>query len=69
VQAPGQAKKVAMMGALDHTARKLIVHTSRTKRSIDFIALLETLDGLYGPRPGLPRRNPSSSCSTTGRPT
>jgi hypothetical protein len=33
VQAPGQAKKVAMMGALDHTARKLIVHTSRTKRS------------------------------------
>jgi len=56
VQAPGQAKKVAMMGALDHTARKLIVHTSRTKRSTDFIALLETLDGLYGPRPGLPTK-------------
>lgn len=53
VPAPGQAKKVAMMGVLDHTARRLIVHTSRTKRSIDFIALLETLDGLYGPRPGL----------------
>ena len=45
-----------MMGALDHTARKLIVHTSRTKRSTDFIALLETLDGLYGPRPGLPTK-------------
>lgn len=56
VQAPGQANKVAMMGALDHTARKLIVHTSRTKRSTDFMALLETLDGLYGPRPGLPTK-------------
>ena len=44
------------MGALDHTARKLIVHTSRTKRSTDFMALLETLDGLYGPRPGLPTK-------------
>lgn len=56
VQAPGQANKVAMMGALDHTARKLIVHTSRTKRSTDFMALLETLDGPYGPRPGLPTK-------------
>lgn len=53
VPAPGQAKKVAMMGALDHAARRLIVHTSRTKRSADFIALLQTLDCLYGPRPGL----------------
>jgi len=53
VPAPGQAKKVAMMGALDHAARRLIVHTSRTKRSTDFIALLEMLDDLYGPRPGL----------------
>jgi transposase len=53
VPAPGQAKKIAMMGALDHVARRLVVHTSRTKRSTDFIALLEMLDGLYGPRPGL----------------
>lgn len=53
VPAPGQAKKVAMMGALDHAARRLVVHTSRTKRSADFIALLETLDCLYGPGPGL----------------
>jgi transposase len=52
VPAPGQAKKVAMMGALDHAARRLIVTTSRTKRSTDFIALLEKLDGLYGPKPG-----------------
>ncbi len=53
VPAPGQAKKVAMMGALDHAARRLVVHTSRTKRSADFMALLETLDGLYGPKPGV----------------
>ncbi len=53
VPAPGQAKKVAMMGVLDHAARRLIVHTSRTKRSTDFIALLEMLDCLYGPKPGL----------------
>jgi transposase len=52
VPAPGQAKKVAMMGALDHVTRKLIVHTSPTKRSTDFIALLERLDRLYGPMPG-----------------
>ena len=56
VPAPGQAKKIAMMGALDHAARRLIVHTSRTKRSADFIALLETLDRLYGPRPGSPMK-------------
>src|SRR6266404_4238619 len=53
VPAPGQAKKVAMMGALDWLQRKLIVATSRTKRSTDFIALLVTLDHLYGPKPGV----------------
>ena len=56
VPAPGQAKKVAIMGAFDHAARRLVVHTSKTKRSADFIALLERLGGLYGPRPGLPTR-------------
>lgn len=53
VPAPGQAKKVALMGVLDHAGRRLILHTSRRKRSADFIALLEKLDALYGPRPGL----------------
>ena len=53
VPAPGQAKKVAMMGAFNHAARRLVVHTSKTKRSADFIALLEMLDVLYGPKPGL----------------
>ena len=52
VPAPGQAKKVAMMGSLDHAARRLVVHTSPTKRSSDFIAHLEQLDRLYGPKPG-----------------
>lgn len=52
VPAPGQAKKIAMMGALDRTHRQLIVTTSATKRRADFIALLQTLDGLCGPKPG-----------------
>lgn len=42
-----------MIGALDWMKRKLVVVTSRTKRSADFIALLETLDRLYGPKPGV----------------
>jgi transposase len=52
VEAPGQARKVALIGALDFAGGKLIVNTSRTKRSTDFIALLARLDELYGPCPG-----------------
>lgn len=52
VPVPGQANKIAMVGSLDHVARRLIVHTSPTKRSSDFIAHLEQLDRTYGPRPG-----------------
>ena len=52
VPAPGQAKKVAIIGSLDHVTRQLIVHTSQTKRSRDFIAHLEQLDHLFGPQPG-----------------
>jgi hypothetical protein len=52
VPAPGQAKKVALLGSLDHVTRNLIVHTSPTKRSTDFVAHLEQLDQLYGPMPG-----------------
>jgi transposase len=54
VPAPGQAKKVAILGSLNHVTRELTVHTSSTKRSSDFIAHLEQLDQLYGPRPGRP---------------
>jgi transposase len=39
------------MGALDWAGRKVTITTSRTKRSTDFIALMEALDRLYGPRP------------------
>lgn len=52
IAAPGQAKKVGLMGALDHARRELIVHTARSKRSADFIALLEIIDQRYGPQPG-----------------
>jgi len=52
VPAPGQAKKVAMLGSLDQVTPRLIVHTSPTKRSSDFAAHLEQLDRLYGPKLG-----------------
>jgi transposase len=52
VPAPGQAKKVAMIGSLSHVTRQLIVYTSATKRSSDFIVHLEQLDHLYGPQSG-----------------
>jgi transposase len=53
VPAPGQSAKVAMLGGLDGARRELIVHTSRTKRSSDFIALLEEVDRRYGPKLGV----------------
>ena len=52
VAAPGQASRIGMTGAFDFAARKLIVHTAKSKRSTDVIALLERLDRIYGPRPG-----------------
>jgi hypothetical protein len=52
VPAPGQARKVAMLGSLEYMTRQLIVHTSPTKRSSDFVAHLEQLDQLHGPMPG-----------------
>jgi transposase len=56
ISAPGQSAKVAMLGVLDWRRRKLIVRTSRTKRSSDFIALLEEVDRRYGPKLGLATR-------------
>ena len=52
VPAPGQSAQVAMLGVLDWARRKLIVRTSRTKRSSDFLALLEEVDWRYGPMLG-----------------
>jgi len=54
VEAPGQSKKRAIIGALDCAAHQLIVSTSATKRSSDFIAFLGRLDAIYGPCPGRP---------------
>jgi transposase len=48
IQAPGQAKKRAMLGAFDPVHRRLLVHTSPTKRSTDFVALLDQLGAAYG---------------------
>jgi len=53
IPAPGQSAKVAMLGVLDWTRRELVVHTSRTQRSSDFIALLEEVDRRYGPKLGV----------------
>ena len=52
IPAPGHAKKVAILGSFDHKTRELIVHTAKTKRSSDFVAHLEQLDRIYGPKPG-----------------
>jgi hypothetical protein len=43
IQAPGQSKKRAMLGAFDPVSRRLLVHTSPTKRSTDFVDLLDQL--------------------------
>ena len=56
VAAPGQSHKRAMLGVLDFAAHRLIVNTSATKRSVDFIALLSRLDAAYGPGPGRPQK-------------
>src|SRR3954471_23440841 len=48
IEAPGQAKKRAMLGAFDPVCRRVLVHTSPTKRSTDFVALLDQLGATYG---------------------
>ncbi len=52
VEAPGQAKKRARLGVLDHASGELVVITSTSKRSSDFADLLACVDRSYGPRPG-----------------
>jgi transposase len=49
VEAPGQAKKCTMLGLLDAATGELIVLTSQTKRSTDFIGLLEAVDRRCAP--------------------
>jgi transposase len=52
VEVPGQARKRALLGVLDHAGGELIVITSASKRSGDFADLLACLDRRYGPKPG-----------------
>ena len=42
-----------MLGVLDAASNQLIVLTSQTKRSTDFVALLEVLDRRCAPRPNV----------------
>ncbi len=49
VEAPGQSKKRAMLGVRDAISGELTVVTSATKRSTDFIHLLEEVDRKYAP--------------------
>jgi len=56
VEAPGQAKKRAMLGLLDAASAELEIITSATKRSTDFIALLDVLDRRYAPGPDRPAK-------------
>jgi transposase len=48
IEAPGQAKRRALLGAYDPVRRRLLVRTSPTKRSADFIGLLDELGAAYG---------------------
>jgi transposase len=48
IQAPGQAKRRALLGAFDPVRRRLLVHTSPTKRSTDFVDLLDRIGAAYG---------------------
>jgi hypothetical protein len=49
VEAPGKAEKVAILGVREALLGELVIHTSATKRSTDFIALLQRVDLFYGP--------------------
>jgi hypothetical protein len=64
VLAPGQAQKIAMMGSLGYARRKLIVTTSRTKRSSDFIAICRRSTASTAPDQGRRRSRRSLSLTT-----
>lgn len=48
IAAPGQAKRRALLGAYDLVRCRLLVRTSVTKCSTDFVALLDDLGAAYG---------------------
>ena len=49
IEAPGRAERRTLLGVLDAATDALLVRTSASKRSADFIALLGDLDRRYGP--------------------
>jgi transposase len=48
VEAPGQAKRRAMLGTFDPIRRQVRVRTSASKRSTDFVDLLDDLGKVHG---------------------
>ncbi len=48
IEAPGQAKRRALLGAFDPVRHQLLVRTSATKRSTGFVGLLDDLAAAYG---------------------
>jgi transposase len=54
IEAPGQSRKRGLFGLLDAASKELTVLTSATKRSTDFVCLLEELDRRYAPGLGVP---------------
>ena len=48
IEAPGQAKRRAMLGAFDPIRQLIPVRTSATKRSTDLIGLLDELAVVHG---------------------
>ncbi len=48
IPAPGQARRRVLLGAWHPVERHLLVQTSATKRSTDFIALLDGIGTVYG---------------------
>ena len=56
IAAPGQARRRALLGALDVATGRLMVETSATKRSADFIGLLARLDRELAPPAGAPAK-------------
>jgi transposase len=53
VEAPGQSRKRAILGAKNSASGELHVVTSSTKRSSDFVMFLELLDREHGPGSGV----------------
>ena len=63
IEAPAQDIRRAMLGTFDPIRVELLVHTSASKRSTDFIDQLNALDASYG---GATRTRPVVAMMATG---